>query len=93
MKWLECLAWFSDSHSNDATEEAFDAFYAQSIAIPENAPLTKDVVRDYFQTMNEAQLVPSQAWCSVINLQGGPDSQITVVPADASAYSHRTCCG
>lgn len=26
MSWLECLDWFSASHSNDATEEAFDVF-------------------------------------------------------------------
>lgn len=26
MDWLECLDWFSDSHSNNATEEAFDTF-------------------------------------------------------------------
>ncbi|ROV93855.1 hypothetical protein VMCG_08780 [Cytospora schulzeri] len=89
MGWLECLNWFSDSHSNDATEDAFDAFYAQSVAIPENAPLSETTVRDYFQTMKYSRLDPSQAWYSVINLQGGPDSQITAVPADASAYTHR----
>lgn len=89
MGWLECLAWFSDSHSNDATEEAFDTFYAQSVVIPENAPLSEKVLRDYFQTMKDTHLDPSQAWYAVINLQGGPGSQVTAVPADASAYTHR----
>ncbi|KUI60846.1 putative FAD-linked oxidoreductase YgaK [Cytospora mali] len=89
MAWLESLAWFSDSHSNDATEEAFDAFYAQSVIIPENAPLSEKVVRGYFQTMKESRLDPSQAWYAVINLHGGPGSQITAVPADVSAYTHR----
>lgn len=57
MGWLECLAWFSGSHSNDATEEAFDAFYAQSVIVPENAPLSEKTTREYFQTMKEAQLI------------------------------------
>ncbi|KAK7739056.1 hypothetical protein SLS53_005954 [Cytospora paraplurivora] len=87
--WLDCLDWFSASHSNDATEEAFDTFYAQSIGIPEDAPLSETVLHDYFQAMKEAQPGPSQAWYAVINLHGGPDSQITAVPADASAYTHR----
>ncbi|KUI64281.1 hypothetical protein VM1G_11090 [Cytospora mali] len=71
------------------TREAFDAFYAQSVIIPENAPLSEKVVRGYFQTMKESQLDPSQAWNAVINLHGGLDSQIKAVPADVSAYTHR----
>lgn len=31
----------------------------------------------------------TKSWYAVINLHGGPDSQITSVPVGASAYTHR----
>lgn len=88
MAWLDALAWFSGNHSNDATEDAFDTFYAQSALIPEHNTLGEKFVRAYFETMRSASLDPSQSWYAVINLHGGPDSQISV-PASASAYTHR----
>lgn len=60
MPWLDCLAWFSGNHSNDATEEAYDTFYAQSALIPEHTPLNEKVVRAYFETMRSATLDSSQ---------------------------------
>lgn len=60
MPWLDCLAWFSGNHSNDATEEAYDTFYAQSALIPEYTPLNETVVRAYFETMRSATLDSSQ---------------------------------
>ncbi|KAJ0103920.1 hypothetical protein J7T55_004245 [Diaporthe amygdali] len=69
--------------------EAFDAFYAQSVLIPEHTPLTEKVVRDYFEAMRTAEVESSQSWYAVINVHGGPDSQITSVPAEESAYTHR----
>ncbi|KKY38675.1 putative glucooligosaccharide oxidase [Diaporthe ampelina] len=60
MAWLDALAWFSGNHSNDATEEAFDTFYAQSALIPEHTPLDEKVVRAYFETMRSASLDSSQ---------------------------------
>ncbi|KAG6367759.1 hypothetical protein INS49_001954 [Diaporthe citri] len=89
MAWLDCLDWFSGNHSNDATEEAYDTFYAQSALIPEHTPLNEKVVRAYFETMRSASLDSSQSWYAVINVHGGPGSQITSVPVGASAYTHR----
>lgn len=89
LTWLACLDWFSNSHSNDATEDAFDTFvsptpspptpppfsrapftmdelitdnikYAQSVLVPESAPLSQQVAHDYFDCMRRAQLEPSQ---------------------------------
>lgn len=60
MAWLDALAWFSGNHSNDATEDAFDTFYAQSALIPEHNTLSENFVRSYFETMRSAGLDPSQ---------------------------------
>lgn len=60
MAWLDCLDWFSGNHSNDATEEAYDTFYAQSALIPEHTPLNEKVVRAYFETMRSVTLDSSQ---------------------------------
>lgn len=65
MPWLESLSWFSGSHSNNATDEAFDAFYAQSVLIPEHTPLTEKVVRDYFEAMWTAEVESSQVRISI----------------------------
>lgn len=65
MAWLDCLDWFSGNHSNDATEEAYDTFYAQSALIPEHTPLNEKVVRAYFQTMRSASLDSSQVSLSL----------------------------
>lgn len=66
MPWLDCLAWFSGNHSNDATEEAYDTFYAQSALIPEHTPLNEKVVRAYFETMRSATLDSSQVSVSLL---------------------------
>lgn len=66
MAWLECLDWFSGNHSNDATEEAYDTFYAQSALIPEHTPLNEKVARAYFETMRGASLDPSQVSASLL---------------------------
>lgn len=105
LPWLDCLAWFSASHSNDATHEAFDTFYASSVVVPESAPLSAPVAREYFGAMRDASRdilaatgtatgpspspSPSQAWYAVINLHGGADSQINRVAPEASAFTHR----
>lgn len=44
----------------------------------------------YFQSMLMCfHLLCFQSWYAVINLHGGPDSQITSIPSDASSYAHR----
>lgn len=40
-------------------------------------------------TLMSSHLLCLQSWYAVINLHGGPDSQITRVPSDASSYAHR----
>ena len=68
-----------------------DNFYAKSLVVPESGPFTKSTLEAYFQYIIDKGLnMKPASWFSIINLYGGPDSQINVVPASASSYSDRT---
>lgn len=69
---------------------AHDNFYAKSIVTPESAPLTTAAVTSFFDYIVKNGVKPSNPWFSIINLYGGPDSQINVPSASSSAYSDRS---
>ncbi|KAL8378118.1 hypothetical protein RB595_008701 [Gaeumannomyces hyphopodioides] len=70
-----------------------DTFLAKSLTVPEASPLTPAAARAYFQRIISSAASVGQAggsWFTIMNLYGGPGSQINTVPASASAYSHRS---
>ena len=71
-----------------------DDFYAKSVVTPSSNPLSLAAMTDYFQYMISNginnKLGGGNSWFSIMNLYGGPDSQINAVPADSSAYSDRS---
>lgn len=71
-----------------------DTFFAKSVVTPASDPLSLAAMTSYFDYMiangtNNA-LGSGNSWFSIMNLYGGPDSQINAVPADSSAYSDRS---
>lgn len=71
-----------------------DDFFAKSVVTPASSPLSLTTMTNYFQYMishgTSAQLGgTANSWFSIMNLYGGPDSQINAVPAASSAYSDR----
>lgn len=57
--WLECLDWFSGSHSNDASDEAFDTFVSISATLPRwPSKLITHFLRQYAQSVVIPQHTP-----------------------------------
>ena len=71
-----------------------DDFYAKSVVTPAAEPLSLAAMTSYFQYMISNgvnnMLGSGNSWFSIMNLYGGPDSQINAVPADSSAYADRS---
>lgn len=72
------------------TPGSFDTFFAKSAVVPESAPLTDATLRNYFSyLLKYGSNSSAGGWFSIINLYGGPDSQINARPSNFSAYSDR----
>ncbi|KAL8740499.1 MAG: hypothetical protein Q9190_006809, partial [Brigantiaea leucoxantha] len=67
-----------------------DTFYAKSVVVPSSSPLTTQGLTSYFNYMITNGTASPNPWFSIINLYGGPDSQINVPAASSSAYSDRS---
>ena len=71
---------------------AHDDFFAKSVVTPASNPLTAEALTNYFSFINANGVnnATTGSWFSIINLYGGPDSQIDAVPASSAAYSDRS---
>lgn len=69
---------------------AHDDFFAKSVVVPSSSPLTTDAINNYFQYIISSGVNSGNSWFSIINLYGGPDSQINVPSPSSSAYSDRS---
>jgi len=67
-----------------------DDFFAKSLTVPSSSPLTKAALESYFAYIIRNGVNPTSPWFSIINLYGGPDSQINVPSPSSTAYSDRS---
>lgn len=67
-----------------------DDFFAKSVVVPSSTPLTANALNSYFKYTITTGVNAPNPWFSIINLYGGPDSQINVPSVSSSAYSDRT---
>ena len=66
-----------------------DDFFAKSVTTPQSSPLTTAALTNYFDYIIQHGVNAPSPWFSIINLYGGPDSQINVPSPSSSAYSDR----
>lgn len=67
-----------------------DNFFAKSVVVPSSSPLTAKALTSYFNYTITTGVNAPNPWFSIVNLYGGPDSQINVPSVSSSAYSDRT---
>lgn len=67
-----------------------DDFFAKSVTAPSSSPLTAAALTTYFDYIIKHGVNAPSPWFSIINLYGGPDSQINVPSSSSSAYSDRS---
>lgn len=96
LSWMEnniALGGNPDSTFNPPaphTAGSNDTFYAKSVVVPEDSPLTEAALVNYFTYLFEkGQDLNTGAWFSIPNLYGGPDSQINTKTVEFAAYPDR----
>ena len=93
MTWIESLTKLAgESLTQPKTGyDKHDNFYAKSLVVPETGPFTATSLKAYFQYIIDKG-TPGKApspWFSIVNLYGGPGSQINAHSVSESAYSDR----
>ncbi|KAF5317434.1 hypothetical protein D9758_018936 [Tetrapyrgos nigripes] len=66
-----------------------DTFYAKSIMVPEEEPLTEGAVEGMMEYLGTNGFESDLFWAIEIDLYGGPHSALHDVPPDATAFAHR----
>ncbi|MCJ1477586.1 hypothetical protein MMC13_006259 [Lambiella insularis] len=94
--WITALEYQATGGSPTTLSEpvtsynAHDDFFAKSLVAPESAPLTSAALTNYFNYIIANGINAPNPWFSIINLYGGPSSQINTRNSSFSAYSDRS---
>ncbi|KAL9098310.1 MAG: hypothetical protein Q9187_009682 [Circinaria calcarea] len=67
-----------------------DNFFAKSLVSPESEPLTSAALTSYFNYIIAEGVGAPNPWFSIINLYGGPGSQINTKDESFAAYPERS---
>ncbi|KAL9129439.1 MAG: hypothetical protein Q9217_002113 [Psora testacea] len=95
LSWLDSLVALANNQPLQQPTTGYNAhdnFFAKSVVTPSSNPLTADALNNYFQYIiqNGVNNASNGPWFSIVNLYGGPDSQINAVPSSSAAYSDRS---
>ena len=91
LRWIDALTKLASPDplaeplGSDYTKH--DTFYAKSLVVKNEEPLTTDAIRSFWSYVIANQ--GKGPFFSIINLYGGPNSQINVPSPNSSAYSDR----
>lgn len=91
MTWLDSLTVLAGGPLNVSTTKPYKGhgnFFAKSVTVPEPG-LTAAALRCYFGYIHDQGSSIPVDWFSIINLEGGADSQIKARSGDFAAYGHR----
>jgi hypothetical protein len=91
MSWLDSLTALGGSTTLVEPVHGYaahDNFFAKSVTAPQ--PLTSAAINSYFSYIVQKGVNPPTPWFSIINLYGGPDSQINNKDTTFAAYSDRS---
>lgn len=92
LSWIDFLLKLGGADTLETPTTGYDShdnFFAKSVTVPEAAPLTADALKSYFGYMIQQGPSAPASWYSIINLYGGPDSQVNAKDLSFSAYSDR----
>ncbi|GME28156.1 Glucooligosaccharide oxidase [Neofusicoccum parvum] len=93
LSWIDFLIKLGGAKSLSTPKTGYDShdnFFAKSVTVPEASPLTEDQLVSYFNYMITQGKSAPASWYSIINLYGGPDSQVNAKDVNFAAYSDRS---
>ncbi|KAJ7646906.1 glucooligosaccharide oxidase [Roridomyces roridus] len=91
VSWITALeqVWGS-SLDTQQKPDTHDTFYAKSLVVPASSPLTPSALSAFATHAFFAPIPSSLSWFVQFELWGGGNSAISSLPADATAYPHRS---
>ena len=92
MTWIQSLTALANGQPLQQPTTGYDQhddFFAKSLVVPTSGQLSLATWTAYFDYMIKNGVNSANPWFSIINLYGGPDSQINAKPSSFSAYSDR----
>ncbi|KAF2640522.1 FAD-binding domain-containing protein [Massarina eburnea CBS 473.64] len=87
--WIGYLKLMSDVNSIEEPVEGYDqhdTFFAKSITVPESDGLTKEALDSFYDYIHQDAPI---SWFVIINLYGGPGSNINSKDTTFAAYNDR----
>ncbi|CAL8575991.1 hypothetical protein XPA_001885 [Xanthoria parietina] len=93
MTWIQSLTALANGQPLKQPTTGYnlhDDFFAKSIVVPTSGQFTAATLTSYFDYVIKNGVNSANPWFTIINLYGGPDSQINAKPSSFSAYSDRT---
>ncbi|KAK0448331.1 uncharacterized protein EV420DRAFT_1712324, partial [Desarmillaria tabescens] len=89
--WIETVAALTFGALNTSTQAPInDTFYAKSLMVPEDSPLSKDAIDALMSYLDTVGFSTTDVfWFVEIELYGGSNSAINLVPVDQTAFAHR----
>ncbi|KAK0240537.1 hypothetical protein EDD85DRAFT_788572 [Armillaria nabsnona] len=88
--WIETVAALTFGALNTSTQAPFnDTFYAKSLMIPEDSPLSRRAIDALMSYLDAVGFRTDVLWFVEIELYGGSNSAINLVPLDETAFVHR----
>ncbi|KAK0483238.1 hypothetical protein IW261DRAFT_1549740 [Armillaria novae-zelandiae] len=88
--WIETVAALTFGALNTSTQTPLhDTFYAKSLMVPEDSPLSRGAVDALMSYLDTVGFRTDVLWFVEIELYGGSNSAINLVPVDETAFAHR----
>ncbi|KAJ6584300.1 glucooligosaccharide oxidase [Mycena sp. CBHHK59/15] len=89
--WIESVSLLAGGVLNTSTAPDYtDTFYAKSLMTPEASPMPKAARTSFMSNLAYEGFTSNTSWFFQVELYGGKNSKINAVPADATAFAHRS---
>ncbi|KAJ8481694.1 hypothetical protein ONZ45_g15225 [Pleurotus djamor] len=89
--WIDSLVELGGINTISTTlrPDSSDTFFAKSLMVPQEAPLTSAAMRSFFDYVGNQGASTDTAWFVLADLFGGKGSKVSEVPQNATAYAQR----
>ncbi|KAJ7146041.1 glucooligosaccharide oxidase [Mycena epipterygia] len=89
--WIESVEVLAGSTLNTSSAPDYtDTFYAKSLMTPEASPMSLAARTSFMRNLAYEGFASNTSWFFQVELYGGANSKINAVPADATAFVHRS---
>ncbi|KAJ7042761.1 glucooligosaccharide oxidase [Mycena alexandri] len=89
--WIESVTVLAGSTLNTSSAPDYtDTFYAKSLMTPEASPMSHAARTSFMKNLAYEGFASNTSWFFQVELYGGSNSKINAVPADETAFVHRS---